>query len=123
MEKLNVLGETVIASPDNMKLDETVKKILGEKSVLSWILSSSVEEFRGMKPEEVVSYLGDISIGRLPIMPGSTNSAEVIDKLPNESKILREGLATYDVRFYATSPKGEKQGAADPRNAGDASVE
>lgn len=53
MEKLNGLGETLLVSGDDTKLDETVKKLLAEKSVISWILSYAVEEFRGMKPEEV----------------------------------------------------------------------
>ena len=106
MDKLNQLGETIVVSSDNVKLDDTIKRMLAEKPVISWILSYAVEEFRGMKPNDVVPYLGDISVSHVPIMPGSTNSVEVIDKLPEESKALREGLATYDVRFFATSPHG-----------------
>lgn len=106
MKRLNELGETVYISSDNLKLDAAVKKILAEKPILEWILSYAVEEFRGMRPEEIEPFLGTVSVSEIPLMPGETNSVEKLLKLSEESRIFREGLTTYDIRFFARSPRG-----------------
>lgn len=67
---------------DEARYDAYAKRLLSEKIVLAHILVKVVDEFRGMKPQDVVRYIeGDVRIGDVPLDPGLTNaSVEVQEK-------------------------------------------
>lgn len=48
---------------------------MSEKIVLAYILVKVIDEFRGMKPQEVVQYIeGDVLINKVPVDPEFTNN-------------------------------------------------
>ena len=46
-----------------------------QKNILAHILVKTVDEFKGMKPEDVVTYIeGEPKVGIVPVEPGLTNA-------------------------------------------------
>ena len=64
----------IIATDGKAQYDTSAKRLLAQKNILAHILVRTVDEFKEMKPEEVVSYIeGEPKIGTVPIEPGMTN--------------------------------------------------
>ena len=62
------------AAGDKAQYDTRVKRLLAQKSILVHILVKTVDEFKGMKPEDVVKYIeGEPSISVVPVEPGLAN--------------------------------------------------
>lgn len=56
------------------KLCWITKNIECQKRILAHILVKTVDEFKGMKPEDVVKYIeGEPSISVVPVEPGLAN--------------------------------------------------
>ena len=57
------IANAVNAAGDKAQYDTRVKRLLAQKSILAHILVKTVDEFKGMKPEDVVKYIeGEPSI-------------------------------------------------------------
>ncbi len=62
------------AAGDKAQYDTRVKRLLAQKSILAHILVKTVDEFKGMKSEDVVKYIeGEPSISVVPVEPGLAN--------------------------------------------------
>ena len=60
----------IIATDGKAQYDTSAKRLLAQKNILAHILVRTVDEFKEMKPEEVVSYIeGEPKIGTVPIEP------------------------------------------------------
>ena len=51
------IANAVNAAGDKAQYDTRVKRLLAQKSILAHILVKTVDEFKGMKPEDVVKYI------------------------------------------------------------------
>ena len=70
------IKKAVSAADMDAQYDEKAKRLLGNKIILAHIMVKTVDEFRGMKPEDVVPYIeGESFIGTVPAEPGQTNAA------------------------------------------------
>lgn len=115
------LKNAVAATDKDAQYDESAKRLLGQKSILAHILVKTVDEFKGMNPNEVIHYIvGTPHINKVPIEPGLTN-------LANESKLtktkdtqrivgfntedseINEGLIRFDIIFYVRMKDGLSQ--------------
>ena len=68
------IANAVNAAGDKAQYDTRVKRLLAQKSILVHILVKTVDEFKGMKPEDVVKYIeGEPSISVVPVEPGLAN--------------------------------------------------
>ena len=68
------IANAVNAAGDKAQYDIRVKRLLAQKSILAHILVKTVDEFKGMKPEDVVKYIeGEPSISVVPVEPGLAN--------------------------------------------------
>ena len=98
------LKNAVKVADKKAQYDECAKRLLGQKIILAYILAKTVKEFRGMKPEEVVSYIeGEPYIRAVPIDSGMTNiwdSEQQIVGLNTENQEILEGLIRFDIIFY-----------------------
>ena len=66
----------VEAADAKAQYDECAKRLLGQKSILSYIFAHTIEAFQGMKPKEIIPYIeGEPYIGEVPVEPGLTNTA------------------------------------------------
>lgn len=106
----------VNAAGDKAQYDARVKRILAQKSILAYILVKTVDEFKGMKPEDVVTYIeGEPKVGIVPVEPGLTNvekadaTAQRIVGLNTENAEINEGLVRFDIIFYVRMKNGLSQ--------------
>ena len=95
--------------------DEKAKRLLGNKIILAHILVKTVDEFKGMNPKDVVSYIeGEPFISVVPVEPGLTNAEQEKDGqrivgLNTENAEINEGLIRFDIIFYVRMKDGISQ--------------
>ena len=111
------LTNTVSAADKKAQYDEHAKHLLSQKIILAYILVNTIDEFKDMKPEDVVNYIeGDPYIGVVPVEPGLTNisnpSADKGSKivgLNTENPEINEGMIRFDIIFYVRMKNGLSQ--------------
>jgi len=109
--------DTDIAMEDDtvklvMQYDEQAKKILGYNTILAFILSKAVTEFKHMQPKDIKELIeGEILINRVPVDPGRTNKAkgERITGFNTENAETNEGLIKYDILFKVRTGKKQRE--------------
>ena len=101
------ITNAVDATDDKAQYDACAKRLLANKSILGHILVNTIDEFKGMVPEEAEKYIeGDPIISVVPVEPGLTNaekkdsSGKRLVGLNTESSEINEGLIRYDIIFY-----------------------
>ena len=113
------IANAVNAAGDKAQYDTRVKRLLAQKSILAHILVKTVDEFKGMKPEDVVKYIeGEPSISVVLVEPGLANmektdaAGQRIVGLNTENAEINEGLVRFDIIFYVRMPSivGRKNG-------------
>lgn len=109
------IKNAVNATDRKAQYDQQAKRLLGHKSILAHILVKTVDEFQGMDPQEVISFIeGDPFISTVPIEPGLTNAAEEenggrIVGFNSENQEIKEGLVRFDIVFYVRMRDGLSQ--------------
>ena len=109
------IRNAVSAADEDAQYDEKAKRLLGNKIILAHILEKTVDEFQGMNPEDVVSYIeGEPFIGVVPVEPGLTNddkekNGQRIVGLNTENAEINEGLIRFDIIFYVRMKDGISQ--------------
>ena len=110
------IANAVNAAGDKAQYDTRVKRLLAQKSILAHILVKTVDEFKGMKPEDVVKYIeGEPSISVVPVEPGLTNmektdaTGQRIVGFNTENAEINEGLVRFDIIFYVRMKNGLSQ--------------
>ena len=110
------IANAVNAAGDKAQYDTRVKRLLAQKSILAHILVKTVDEFKGMKPEDVVKYIeGEPSISVVPVEPGLANmektdvAGQRIVGLNTENAEINEGLDRFDIIFYVRMKNGLSQ--------------
>lgn len=110
------IANAVNAAGDKAQYDTHVKRLLAQKSILAHILVKTVDEFKGMKPEDVVKYIeGEPSISVVPVEPGLANmektdaAGQRIVGLNTENVEINEGLVRFDIIFYVRMKNGLSQ--------------
>lgn len=110
------IANAVNAAGDKAQYDTRVKRLLAQKSILAHILVKTIDEFKGMKPEDVVKYIeGEPSISVVPVEPGLANmektdaAGQRIVGLNTENAEINEGLVRFDIIFYVCMKNGLSQ--------------
>lgn len=110
------IANAVNAAGDKAQYDTRVKRLLAQKSILAHILVKTIDEFKGMKPEDVVKYIeGEPSISVVPGEPGLANmektdaAGQRIVGLNTENAEINEGLVRFDIIFYVRMKNGLSQ--------------
>ena len=91
----NELKNTVGAADAKAQYDECAKRLLGQKSILSYIFAHTIEAFRGMKPKEIIPYIeGAPYIGEVPVVErGITVGEAILVKTMNKNGFTAEQIA------------------------------
>ena len=98
------LKRSLDSANDKAKYDENVKTILSDKTILSWILKYSAEEYMGCSIDEIRSRIeGTPQVADISVMPGSTRLDKVLGR-NTENEVQNEGKVTFDILFYARHP-------------------
>ncbi len=108
------MANAVNAAGDKAQYDVRVKRLLAQKSILAHILVRTIDEFKGMQPEDVVSYIeGEPKIGIVPVEPGLTNAenkaGQRVIGFNTENAEINEGLVRFDIIFYVRMKNGLSQ--------------
>lgn len=109
------IENAVSATDREAQYDEQAKRLLGNKIILAHILVKTVDEFLGMNPKDVVSYIeGDPFISVVPVEPGLTNVVKEKDGqrivgMNTENAEINEGLVRFDIIFYVRMKDGISQ--------------
>lgn len=109
------IKNAVNATGTDAQYDEKAKRLLGNKIILAHILVKTIDEFRGMNPKDVVSYIeGEPFISVVPIEPGLTNTekeenGQRIVGMNTENAEINEGLVRFDIIFYVRMKDGVSQ--------------
>ena len=110
------IANAVNAAGDKAQYDTRVKRLLAQKSILAHILVKTIDEFKGMKPEDVVKYIvGERSISVVSVEPGLANmektdaAGQRIVGLNTENAEINEGLVRFDIIFYVRMKNGLSQ--------------
>ncbi len=109
------MRHAISATDKEAQYDASAKRLLGQKSILAYILVKTVEEFKGMKPKDVIPLIeGEPYISSIPIEPGLTNrvyerNGQRIVGLNTESREVQEGLIWFDIIFYVRMKDGLSQ--------------
>lgn len=101
------------AADKEAQYDEKAKRILGNKYILANIMIRTIDEFKGMCPREVVSYIeGEPYISTIPVEPGLTNKdkeGQRVTGFNTESTEINEGIIRFDIIFYVRLKDGIAQ--------------
>ena len=109
------IKNAVSAADKDAQYDEKAKRLLGNKIILAHILVKTVDEFKGMNPKDVVSYIeGEPFISVVLVEPGLTNAEQKKDGqrivgLNTENAEINEGLIRFDIIFYVRMKDGISQ--------------
>ena len=109
------MKNTILTTDKSAQYDESAKRLLGQKSILAHILVKTVDEFAGMDPKDVVSYIeGEPFINTVPVEPGLTNavmksSGSQVAGFNSENMELHEGMIRFDIIFYVRMKDGVSQ--------------
>ncbi|NBI73539.1 hypothetical protein D3Z50_21460 [Clostridiaceae bacterium] len=109
------IKNAVSAADKDAQYDEKAKRLLGNKIILAHILVKTVDEFKGMNPKDVVTYIeGEPFISVVPVEPGLTNAEQEKDGqrivgLNTENAEINEGLIRFDIIFYVRMKDGISQ--------------
>ena len=115
------IKNAVRAADKDAQYDDKAKRLLGNKIILAHILVKTVDEFKGMSPKDVVSYIeGEPFISVVPVELGLTNAEKIssgnglkdgqrIVGLNTENAEINEGLIRFDIIFYVRTKDGISQ--------------
>lgn len=100
MQEESTIAKRIGAMKEESQYDTNIKFLLAQKIILAHILVASIQDFKGMEPDEVVHLIeGKPQVAEIPIEEGETNSPDLITGINGESAISYEGVATFDVVF------------------------
>lgn len=107
MSEKTYLSHTVEECDAKSRYDTEIKKLLSDKTVLSWIMKYSMEEFKDYSIEQIRECIeGEPEVASCRVRPGYT--PEAITGMANEDKVPGEGEITYDIKFYVITPDKQK---------------
>ena len=100
------LKENLYASGKRSQYDDHIKLLLSNKRILAYILINTLEEYQDMEIDDVISLIDQRFAKTAPVGPGLTNRDKITDEekivgINTEDAVINEGLARFDVLFYA----------------------
>lgn len=93
---------------DKSRYDAEVKVILSDRDILAWILKYAVREFKDCSIDVIRECIeGAPDVGNVPTYPGMKKMG-AIEGQNTEDAVPNEGKITFDIRFSARVPTGER---------------
>jgi len=108
IEKSTQIANDIESAREEARFDTACKKVLSNKPILAWILSSCCSEYEGLTPNQIEQYIeNDIEISTVNVEPDFSNQPKIKGD-STEDSMLTEGKIYYDLKFSATTPKFRK---------------
>lgn len=107
MKRKTNIANTLEVIDHKAKYDAAVKRLLGDKTVLAWIIRDTIEEFKDYSIETIRDCIqGEPQTARKKVFPGYT--PEMVTGNNTEDSVIGEGKVTYDVIFFIFTPCGNQ---------------
>jgi hypothetical protein len=107
METENTLAKIIDSAGEKASYDAACKRLLANKIILAWIMKSCIEEYKDCDVNEIAEkYIeGNPQVSQVAVHPDEeVNDVEQIVGVSTEDSRIKEGMITYDVRFFAVAP-------------------
>jgi hypothetical protein len=105
------LANTIRAVGYEVPYDASCKKLLAKKEFLARIMKDCIDDFKKCRISDIIrKYIeGEPQISTEPLNADErVRDAGQITGMATEDKSLTEGTVTFDIKFSAFTPKGEK---------------
>ena len=100
----NELAKELTLAEGKSQYDTQCKRVLADRTILSWILKHTTAEFRDMTIRQIQACIeGEPEISEIRVEPGATNHSRITGDA-NEDKVPDEGAVYFDIRFSARVP-------------------
>ena len=115
MAKITHLARTILKTEKESQYDRAAKKLLSNKYVLAMIMKECISEYKCCNLLEIAEkYIEEtISVAAENVHMDDNNYSPTADRSINgmntESVSIDEGTVTYDIKYRALLPSGEKQ--------------
>lgn len=104
MEELTLAAKTIVAlEPEDILLDNCIKKLLSNEQFMARIVKGCVDECKNLSYEQITALLGDVEFMRIPVEPGLEN-AIMSGELAQEDYVAGEGLVKFDILSWIMAP-------------------
>ncbi len=112
-QEKNYLGRSIETADVKAQYDTYAKRIISDRTILSWIAKYTVKELSGYSIGEIRDCIeGEPEVAVAPVYPGSRmcrkHETDAVTGLSMEDNVPNEGMVTYDVRLYLLIPSGER---------------
>ena len=92
------IAQVIGITNERASYDNSIKEILADKQILARILKYSLQEFKEIDIDTIISNIDEPEISKIRVDPGYSNT-EKIKKESEEDNVLGEGKIFYDIRF------------------------
>ncbi len=107
MKRNTNIANVIDGNANKNQYDAEAKKVLADKNILARVMKYSVKEFSETPIEMILDCIeGEPEIGVQRVLPG--HAPEAITGMNTEDAVPGEGTLTFDIRFYAMTPGGER---------------
>ena len=104
MEELTSAAKTIVAlEPEDILLDNCIKKLLSNEQFMARIVKGCVDECKNLSYEQITALLGDVEFMRIPVEPGLEN-AVLSGELAQEDYVAGEELVKFDILSWIMAP-------------------
>lgn len=104
MEELTSAAKTIVAlEPEDILLDNCIKKLLSNEQFMARIVKGCVDECKNLSYEQITALLGDVEFMRIPVEPGLEN-AIMSGELAQEDYVAGEELVKFDILSWIMAP-------------------
>ena len=101
----NIISNSTVPDDSLKKYDALCKQLLAERIILSWIMKSTMEEFRNISVQDIAEkYIcGEPEVATMLVLPEEPLTAK-ISTVGMEDVSEKEGTISFDIRFKALLP-------------------
>ena len=104
MEELTSAAKTIVAlEPEDILLDNCIKKLLSNEQFMARIVKGCVDECKNLSYEQITALLGDVEFMRIPVEPGLENAA-LSGELAQEDYVAGVELVKFDILSWIMAP-------------------
>jgi hypothetical protein len=110
MKSNSILSDIIRTVGYEVPYDASCKRVLANKELLARTMKECIDDFKKCKIRDIVNkYIeGEPLISTEPVNADGIRDAGQITGMATEDKSLTEGTVTFDIKFAAFTPKGEK---------------
>lgn len=98
------LANVIELADRKAQYDSEAKKIIGNKTILAWIIRYTVKELKEYTVKEIEDCIeGEPEVSMVPVYPGRIRPEAIVGRATDD-KVPNEGEVTFDICFFVILP-------------------